>query len=95
MYCICCNRVFILFFCSCSYYDRIAHTFSPDIKVQIRVGITCVLLAGKSIIRISPLGKYEECEMLTPSFSYFCDNESSLFTSVEEMGSYERVVLER
>lgn len=77
-----------------SYYDRIAKNFSSDIKVQGKIGLICLLTAGLSFHLLSFIAKYEEREALCPSFSFFCASSHSLFSSCDEMCSYEREILQ-
>lgn len=77
-----------------SYYDRITHEFSTDIKVQGKVGIVCLLVAGRFVLSFLLIAKYEERESNVPSFSFFCESSNSLFSSIDEISVYERDVLQ-
>ncbi|KAM7453919.1 hypothetical protein BLSTO_05329 [Blastocystis sp. subtype 1] len=71
-------------FVAISFYDRVFHEFSTDVKTQGKVGIVCLLVAAK----------YEEKEVNTPSFSFFCNQSYSLFKTVEEISLFEINVVE-
>lgn len=65
-----------------------------DIKVQGKVGVMCLLLAGWYFSFKLSVAKYEEKEINVPSFSYFFGTSGSLFSSGTEMMDYERYVID-
>ncbi|CBK24111.2 uncharacterized protein [Blastocystis hominis] len=70
-------------FTAMNYFDRISHEFPSDVKSQGKVGLMCLLLASK----------YEEKEINTPPFSYFCEHSTSLFKDMKEMILYEQSII--